>query len=265
MLKHEDSLTGLCAALCRLLGIHAPRHAAPSNRSLLEHGKKIFGEGRADRLFLYNPDAIGTHVSDRYEEILAPVTRRCDLAVPFCTVMPSVTPVCFASFYTGTSPEVHGIQSYTKPVVRTDSLFDAALRAGLRPAMVSTEGDSLSMIFLERNMDYFIYPTLEEVNAKAEELIQRDEHDIICVYNGNYDATMHRFGPHSPEALEELKRNVAAFARFSDLIDENWSSHRSVVGFAMDHGCHDIDGGLGSHGLAMEEDLFITHFYRFKG
>jgi hypothetical protein len=29
----------------------------------------------------------------------------------------------------------------------------------------------------------------------------------------------------------------------------------------MDHGCHEIDGGCGSHGLDMEEDLNIVHRY----
>jgi hypothetical protein len=35
-----------------------------------------------------------------------------------------------------------------------------------------------------------------------------------------------------------------------------------LMGFAMDHGCHEIDGGCGSHGLAMEEDLNIVHLYK---
>jgi hypothetical protein len=40
-------------------------------------------------------------------------------------------------------------------------------------------------------------------------------------------------------------------------------SHRNVLcGFAMDHGCHEIDGDNGSHGLDMEEDLNIVHLYK---
>lgn len=37
--------------------------------------------------------------------------------------------------------------------------------------------------------------------------------------------------------------------------------HNTLIGFAMDHGCHEIDGNCGSHGLDMPEDLNITHFY----
>lgn len=34
------------------------------------------------------------------------------------------------------------------------------------------------------------------------------------------------------------------------------------MGYAMDHGCHEVEGGLGAHGLDMAEDLNITHFYK---
>ena len=44
-------------------------------------------------------------------------------------------------------------------------------------------------------------------------------------------------------------------------IQEHWSGHETLLGFAPDHGCHEIDGGLGSHGLDMPEDLNIMHFY----
>jgi len=73
------------------------------------------------------------------------------------SVMPSVTPVCFASMYTGAMPNVHGIQAYEKPVLSTDTVFDAFIRADLKPAIVSTANDSISCIFLERDMDYFIF------------------------------------------------------------------------------------------------------------
>ena len=49
---------------------------------------------------------------------------------------------------------------------------------------------------------------------------------------------------------------------FYELIEEKWKRHNRLVGFAMDHGCHEIDGNCGSHGLDMEEDLNITHLYK---
>ena len=111
-------------------------------------------------------------------------------------------------------------------------------------------------------MDYFIYDTIEEVNAKAVEIIMEDKYDFVVVYNGNYDSLMHKFGPEGIEALSELRANSEAFAMFSVLIEKYWKKDDVLVGFAMDHGCHEIDGGCGSHGLDMDEDLNIVHLYK---
>ena len=72
---------------------------------------------------------------------------------------------------------------------------------------------------------------------------------------------MHKNGTEAPVSLDALKQNVAAFDMFANAVKENWTSHDTLIGFAMDHGCHDIDGSCGSHGLDMPEDLNIMHFY----
>ena len=55
---------------------------------------------------------------------------------------------------------------------------------------------------------------------------------------------------------------MRTFMSISQLIRRNWKHHNTLVGFAMDHGCHAIDGNAGSHGLDMEEDLNIVHLYK---
>lgn len=117
-------------------------------------------------------------------------------------------------------------------------------------------------IFLERNMDYYLLDNLNQVNAKAVELMIKNEHDAYIVYNGNYDSVMHKTGPESHEALEELSANCRAFAMFSEIIKEHWQGYNTLAGFAMDHGCHEIDGDCGSHGLDMAEDINICHLYK---
>ena len=111
-------------------------------------------------------------------------------------------------------------------------------------------------------MDYYCFDTLDQVNAKAAELILRDEHDFYVVYNGNYDTKMHKNGPESVAALSEIRANCHTYATFCEMIKEHWTGHNTLVGFAMDHGCHEIDDQSGSHGLDMPEDLNITHFYK---
>ena len=259
---NETSLDTLCAALTYAMGIDAPKEAHSANEDLKAYvDEKLSGE-KCDRVFMYNPDAIAQWIYRKYPELLWDIVNHAELEVPFKTVMPSVTPVCFGTMYTGAQPEVHGIREYAKPVIRIDTIFDALLRAGKKPAIVADSECSIGKIFLERDMDYFIYDTLEEVNAKAAELIIEDKYDFIVVYNGNYDHYMHKVSPEGIEALSELRCNAEAFSLFSVLIEKYWKKHNVLAGFAMDHGCHEIDGKSGAHGLDTPADLNITHLYK---
>ena len=131
------SLDTLCAALTGVMGVDAPREAAAPAEVLLDYAAKAFGGAKADRLFMYNPDAIGQWVYEKYPNLVKEAAARTDLEIPFCTVMPSVTPVCFGTMYTGAQPEVHGIRSYVKPVITIDTFFDAMIRAGKKIALVA--------------------------------------------------------------------------------------------------------------------------------
>ena len=253
------SVDGVCAALCKALSAEPPKEAAPAAPALLD---LIEEHGPVDRVFMYNPDAVALWLYQKYTDLYRPVLRHTRLALPLVTVMPSVTPVCFGTMYTGAQPEVHGIRRYEKPVIRIDTLFDVLIRAGKKPAIVAEENCSLSLIFRERPMDYYIMSNADACNEKASELIERDEYDFILDYNGNYDATMHRYAPESKEALAALADNATAFDVLAEKIKTCWQDkHRTLLGFAPDHGCHEIDGGLGSHGIDMPEDLNILHFY----
>lgn len=263
-MTNTTSLDSICAALAYAFGIQPPEHAASANQLLTEYIDKVFGGQKADRVIMFNPDAIAQWIYEKYPQYCGQVANNTDLAVPLCAVMPSVTPVCFGTMYTGAQPCVHGIQKYDKPVIKIDTIFDALLRAGKKIALITYGKCSLGKIYLERNIDYFHFEEggIQAVNACAAEVILRDEHDFIVIYNGNYDSVMHKHGPESPEALAELRTNCHAFGVLTHLVRNNWKHHNTLMGFAMDHGCHEIDGGCGSHGLDMEEDLNIMHLYR---
>ena len=261
---NPNSLDTICGALAYALGIEAPSKAAPANADLTAYIDDIFGGEKADRVIMYNPDAIAEWIYRKYPALTKAAQARTDIEIPLCSVMPSVTPVCFGTMYTGAQPAVHGIRKYEKPVIRIDSIFDAALRAGKKCAIVSYGTSSLSNIYLEREMDYFLFPKggVDAVNAKAAELIMKNEHDLIVIYNGNYDSVMHKKGPEGLEALCELRSNDHAFGELCELVERHMTDKNVLVGFAMDHGCHEIDGENGSHGLDMEEDLNIVHLYK---
>lgn len=262
---NADSLDTICGALCYALGIEPPKHSAEKNRELVNYIDKVFDGEKADRLIMYNPDAIAEWIYKKYPEYLSCVNNNTAKEVYLSTVMPSVTPVCFGTMYTGAQPSVHGIQKYEKPVIKIDTFFDALVRAGKKVAIVTYAKCSLSRIFLERDIDYYHNETgtIDWVNSMAMELILKDEHDVIIIYNGNYDSVMHKNGPESARTLAELRVNSHMFGVLSETIKRNWKNHNTLVGFAMDHGCHEIDGNCGSHGLDMPEDINIVH--RYKG
>ena len=259
---NETSLETLCAALAYAMGIDAPEQAAAADTRLTDYVDRVLDGKKVDRLVMYNPDAIAQYIHEKYSHLMAEVKSRTEIELPYSCMMPSVTPVCFGTMYTGAKPEVHGIQAYEKPIIRIDTLFDAAISTGKRIALIAEKDCSMAEIFKEREMDYFIYDTDEEINAKATELIVKDEYDFLLIYNGNYDTVMHKYGPESVEALSELRCDVHAYAMFDSLIRTHWKHHNTLVGFAMDHGAHVIDGGCGSHGLYMPEDINIVHMYK---
>jgi len=269
MSLNETSLDTLCGALCYAMGVEPPEHAADANKDLCRFVDEAFDGQKCDRIFMYNPDAIGQWISEKYPHFLTEVTERTQLRLPLRSVMPSVTPVCFGTMYTGAQPAVHGIQAYEKPVIKIDTIFDAFLRAGKKVAIIGYRTCSISHIFLERELDYYCMENIEQVNAVAARLIAEDQHDLIVCYNGNYDGRCHSHGPEAVETLTELHMNSHAFGVLNELIKSCWKDHRTLMGFAMDHGSHAVDyiskkNGkhyLGTHGKDLPEDLNICHYY----
>ena len=116
------SLDTLAAALAYAIKIEAPKESAPANADLVKYIDEVFGERGADRIFMYNPDAVAQWIYEKYPQLMQEVIKRCDIALPMATVMPSVTPVCFGTMYTGAQPAVHGIQKYEKQTGVTDGI-----------------------------------------------------------------------------------------------------------------------------------------------
>lgn len=267
---NEISLDTVCAAYAYAMGIDAPEKAANISVPFKEYLDKTLSGKKADRIVLYNPDAVAQWVQEKYAELMTEVVNNTELHLPLRSVMPSVTPVCFGTIYTGAQPEVHGIQAYEKPVIKIDSLFDAMLRAGKKCAIVSNPGCSMNHIFREREMDYFEGNSADAVNAIAAKLLLEDKYDLLVIYNGNYDYRMHRTGPEHVQALAELRCNVCAYNMFRELIERNYQHHTTLFGFAMDHGCHQVEPTLtpkgtlkcGTHGEEIPEDLNVVHHYK---
>lgn len=264
------NLTGIRPAVEALLGLKTTRASdfdvKPVER-VLTMAKLKFGERQqrvidCDRVFLYHPEGVASWVFENHISIFRPLTSRAGLTCDMAAMDPPLAPVCLASMYSGKEPEKHGVLSGRKPV-QINTVFDDLAAAGKRAAVICTVGDPAAQLFRDRNVDCFVYDKREHCNMKALELILEDRHDLIVLYNGNYNAVTHRRGPESRAALQTLRENVAEFCEIHDAIKKHWTGHNTVLGFAPDHGCHKKLFGRGGHGTRTAEDMNIKHFYSF--
>ena len=268
---NKTSLTRFAATVCKVMGIEAPQQADAPLDWVCDALDDLCKDG-FDRVLIHNPDAVGMWLYQAYPDAFESVLKHTQLTVPFKSVMPSVTPVCFGTMYTGAEPAVHGIQEYAKPVIQIDTFFDAVIRAGKKVALIAPPTCSLSNIFLGRDIDYYHCATEGEVVEKAQLLIAQDEYDVICVYTFAFDTLNHRNGPEHPETLNALYRQGQFFDMLVSAVKRNWKQHNTLVTFSPDHGVHKVEpfGSelnskgkpvRGHHGSDRTQDVNILHYF----
>ncbi|NCA66590.1 MAG: hypothetical protein EOM87_00850 [Clostridia bacterium] len=254
-------LTRIAATLAEVMGISPPESSEKRIDALAEYIAKRTLTGKVDRVLVFNPDAIGQWIYEKYIEKFSPIIKYAPHVQPMLSVIPPKTPVCFASIYSGAEPSVHKIDRYTKPVLKIDTMFDALIRAGKKPCIISVANQSMDKIFKERDMAYYSLSYDGEVIEKALELIERDEYDFIAVYNQEYDDCMHRTHPQSKCSLAALDHYAANFERMAKAVMQYWGEHDTLLALITDHGVHREWFGLGQHGKNIPKDMNIAHFY----
>lgn len=259
-MENSISMTYFAASMAEAMGVEAPEQAAEPIGLLRELTKLRAPEG-IGRVLIYNPDAVGMWLFQKYTERFSPVLEAVQLGIPVRTVMPSVTPVCFGTMYTGVLPEIHGIMEYQKRMILTDSLFDSLARSGKKTALVAVANSSMAILFEHRSIDYYILPYDGEVSTKALELIEAGDYEVVVVYNQEYDDVMHKTYPESEESMAALGRHIQTFEQLTKAVKQHWNDKSSLVCWATDHGIHTNSEGRGTHGEALEEDLNVMHFF----
>ncbi len=257
-------LTSITPTLCALLGVEPPALArSAAFEPVLAAKQAAIGDKPVDRLLIFAPDALGRWLLEKYGGPYQQLFERtAPISVELESVMPTVTPVCFSSIFTGAYPAQHGIQKYERPLQRTDSFFDALVRAGKRCANIAVVDCSMDIIFRERAIDYFTEPDDAAVERRALELLASEQHDVIVAYQPGYDDMLHLTTPESPECLEAFRGHMGSFEALSDAAGKAWRDLDWAVCFIPDHGSHiDPETGKGTHGSDLPEDLQLTHYW----
>jgi len=258
---HHGSIASLTPTICHLLGVKPPED---SGEAALDMVISTLEEKNfpLEKCLIVAQDAIGAHLWKSHESELNKLLPLVPLRVPLQAAFPPVTPVCFASIFTGAQPDVHGIHSYTRPVLECDTLFDALARANKKVAIVSVRNSSIDMIFRNRDVTYFSEEDDQAVAERTLEVIHSDKYDVILAYQADYDDNLHKTEPFSEICIQALVRHVRDFRIMAAAANLHWKDKAHVVAFTPDHGAHiDPSTGKGDHGLDIPEDMDIFHCY----
>ena len=258
---HQGSIASLTPTLCHLLGVMPP---SVSEEPALDMVISTLEEEDLplEKCLIIAQDAIGAHLWESHENELRKILPLVPLRVPLRAVFPPVTPVCFASIFTGAQPVVHGIHRYTRPVLECDTIFDALVRADKKVAIVSVENSSIDLIFRNRDIAYFSEDDDESVAERTLKVIQSDKYDVIVAYQADYDDNLHKSDPFSPICIQALEQHIQDFRKMAEAAKLHWNAIGHVIAFTPDHGAHiDASTGKGDHGLDIPEDMNIFHCY----
>jgi hypothetical protein len=259
-----NNILSTASTICELTGIQKPASMTRQLLTALIDKMKSAGIPHLDRCIVYAPDAIGSSLYTKYAELFKEMEKFCGHREKLLSVYPSKTPVCFASMFTGAMPEIHGIKKYERPVLKIETLFDAAIKGSLKPAIAAVKDSSIDLIFRERQMDYYTEADDHAVIERTIELMQRNFHEIIVAYNCEYDDNLHATTPFSDKCMQAVKDHNRAFIRLIEAADKYLSDYNRLIIYAPDHGAH-YDELLkrGNHGEDIPEDMEVMHFYSF--
>lgn len=259
-------IADLTPTICELCGVPPPADCgADAIAAVVDQGDKLMdGTGKTQRVLLFCADAMGEHQKNFYKEEFEQIEKVSSFGFLSTAVMPSVTPVCYGSIFSGAAPCVHGIEKYEKVLLKADTLFDAFARAGKNVAICAYNDCSIDVIFRKKKVDYYSFRTDEGAFDCAMELMKKDAYDLIVCYMTKYDSAMHHHGPFSAEAAAEAKKAAERYVAFTQKADEYWEKYNRAVVFVPDHGGHLVNENNGAHGTDTAEDMLVNHYYRVK-
>ena len=262
----DYSIGDLTPTVCELHGVTPPECCGGTAiAEVTDQAQHLAGvEGGIRRTLIFCPDSFGEHQRGKHPELFARVEKLAGMRYLSSAVMASVTPVCYATIFSGASPEVHGIRIYEKPVLTVPTLFDAFVAAGKSVAIVSVNNCSIDSIFRKRKIDY--YSTRSDAISLriARRLIELDEYDLMVVYYTSYDHVSHKQGGDSPAATAALETGTEYFETLVADVERCWSKYPRAVVFAPDHGNHRVDDTHSAHGKNIPEDMLVNHYYRLR-
>jgi len=213
-----------------------------------------------NRVAVLIPDALGLYAWRLWRDQMPYLSSLHERTwVTLRSVMPSITPVNFATMVTGTDVDSHGVRARNDDFA-CETLFDVVRQAGGKSAGVGLSGYTGSEL-LGRHADLWGNAGNGSDDAVADKVIEiADAHrpTFLIAQLGRVDDVFHKHGPSSPRVVPMLKGTDARLMR----LVEHLKPLRYGIVILADHGQHDVSapsaGDLkGSHGTDRPEDCLV--------
>ena len=250
-------MRSVAPTVCVILGLRPPRSCEAE--PLLEVVESM---GSSGRLAVVVIDALGvstwTKARTETPSLNALANRR---LLHLRSVMPTVTPVNFATMLTGASPGTHTIRDRAEEL-KHETIFDVLREKGGISATAARAKSSLGILIgphadepgiAESNTD-------DEVTRIALEALGRGV-NLLWVQLLDVDDAGHAYGPQNSRSVAAVKEADAHLREIA--IGAREGGYGLIV--LADHGQHTAvdEGGnvYGSHGTEIDDDVYVPLFW----
>ena len=255
MSTKECSMIDVAPTVCAALQLPAPRGAKGASIPEI-----VTDLADVDRVAVLALDALGMFAWNLWKAEMPYLSSlRARNSITLRSVMPSITPVNFATMVTGTDLAGHGIQAKQDDFA-CETIFDVVREAKGKSAGVGLNGYT-GCELLGRCADILgnagnvsddaVADTVIEITASARP-------EFLIAQFGKVDDVFHQHGPSNPLVVPMLKETDTRLVRLVE--------HLKPLGYGIvilaDHGQHDVtefadEGILGIHGTDSPEDCLV--------
>lgn len=245
-------MRSLAPTVCDVLEVRSPKSAVGAPVQMIT--ETLMG---SPRLLVVVIDAFGASTWEAARELTPNFNSLARIhQTRFKSVMPSITPVNFATMLTGAGPETHKIRDRTQEL-RCETIFEILREVEKVSATAARALSSLGILI----SPFADKPGLASSNTDIEVTeiaIQatQEKVDLLWVHLLDVDDAGHSFGPQSDESLAAVGN---ADRNLGKILQHASSNGYSVIVLA-DHGQHTVvrDGVIqGTHGTDMFEDTIV--------
>jgi predicted AlkP superfamily pyrophosphatase or phosphodiesterase len=250
----EYGMVSIAPTVCRLLGIRPP---AQSSNVLVDEITDDMGDH--DRVAVIVLDAFGVATWKRYEELtpnLNLIAHQHLLHVR--SVLPSKTPVNFATIATGAPSEVHTIRDRSEPLT-VETIFHVVSEASMKSAAVGRAKSTMG-ILLSRFADYkgvAASNTDDELVQLGIDIIREKSPEYVIMQILDVDDIGHKAGLEG----DEIRKAVSAVDKHLGDLLPNLAEKGYGLMVLADHGAHQKDGKA-THDGTTDDDLIVPLAWR---